>query len=244
MTLSADDRSGNIVISTWPYRQDDRFRSVMQASGIDVISMPVIEIRFLPFDMPRDVESYDWLVFTSKNGVHSFFHQMGLVRNPRIAVIGESTAKALKSENLEPFFTGGGKSGSEFAEELVKVIGKGQNVLVVLGNLAPDTLQNILETDNRIDRVNVYETRAAQHVDPHVPELIRNDDYGLIAVSSPSAVKRLHQLVEEVAGDLRIVSIGATTSAAARSLGMEPVATSPVQTYEGLAETVLENLNS
>ncbi len=232
-------KASNAVISTWPARTDDPFHALLHENGVEVLSMPLIEIHFLPFVLPGDAAHYQWLVFTSKNGVHAFFSQHHPPDNVRIAVIGKGTARALKTEGLQPDFIGSGKSGGRFADELKSLIGTGQKVLLALGNLAPDTLSDELAGNNHVDRVNVYETSPVSDVDPHIMKRIEDDDYNVIAVSSPSAVKSLGQRTGSAFPRLRMVSIGETTSGAIRSLGGGPLATSARQSFEGLAEVVL-----
>lgn len=239
MDENTPTKASNVVISTWPARDKDPFHALLHEKGVEVLSMPLIEIHFLPFALPGDADHYQWLVFTSKNGVHAFFSQHPPLSNARIAVIGEGTARALKAEGLQPAFTGSGKSGGRFADELKSVIGTGQTVLLTLGNLAPDTLSDELAGNNHVDRVNVYETSPVSDVDPHIMKRIEDDDYSVIAVSSPSSVKSLSQRTGAAFPRLRMVSIGETTSGAIRSRGGEPLATSARQSFEGLAEIVL-----
>ncbi|MGM0377332.1 MAG: uroporphyrinogen-III synthase [Bacteroidota bacterium] len=235
-------KASNVVISTWPVRDEDPFHAILHEKGVEVLSMPLIEVHYLPFVLPEDADDFQWLVFTSKNGVHSFFSQHPPLPDARIAVIGGKTAQSVEAEGVQPDFTGSGKSGGRFAEELKSLIGTGQKVLLALGNLAPDTLLDELAGDNHVERVDVYETVPVSDVDPHIMKRVENDHYSVIAVSSPSAVKNLYLHAGEAFPRLRIVSVGETTSKALRSLGSEPLATSPRQSFEGLAEVVLRRV--
>ncbi|MFW5754740.1 MAG: uroporphyrinogen-III synthase, partial [Marinilabiliaceae bacterium] len=209
--MDKDRYTSKVVISTWPVREEDPFHALLHEKGLEVLSMPLIQVNFIPFAFSGDANDYQWLVFTSKNGVRSFFGQHPPLPNARIAVIGERTAGTLKAEGLQPDFTGSGKSGGRFSDELKPVIGTGQKVLLALGNLAPDTLADELRGSNHVERVDVYETSLVSDVDPHIMKRIADDDYDLIAVSSPSAVKNLYQQAETFFPRLRIVSIGETT---------------------------------
>ncbi|WP_010663154.1 uroporphyrinogen-III synthase [Marinilabilia salmonicolor] len=233
-------RKQPLVISTWPVRANDRFAEVLKAKGMLVLSCPMIEINFRIFSIPGRLSEYDWVVFTSKNGATSFLEQCSFHSNNQIAVIGEGTAAPLRSFGIEPDFVGAGHSGVEFAGELLDLLGKGKRVLLALGNLAPDTLSDVLTSQNTVERIDVYETRSPDSMDQAVMNQIKADDYDFIAVSSPSAIRNLYEQLEETARLLRIVSIGETTSDAVRELGIEPVATASEQSYEGLAQCVLE----
>jgi uroporphyrinogen-III synthase len=230
-----------IVISTWPEKPDDRFASKLLFNEISVLSLPLIEIQRLPFRLPKHPEDYQWIVFTSKNGVRSFLKKFCFTPQNRIAAIGRGTAAVLKEMNVEPDYTGSGHSGKKFARELEAVIEPGSRVLLPLGKLASDILRRTLGNANDVDRVDVYETRMPENIDSVILGQVKADEYDLLAVSSPSGIKNLFQLVSDgLRSPLRIVSIGETTTAAARDLGIEPFGTASEQSYEGLAESVLE----
>ncbi len=226
------------IIATWPVRSADPFFDILKNEGLNVISMPLIEIRCISFSFPRPQSEYNWLVFTSKNGIRCFLEKHSFNGNNKIAVIGEPTANELRLNGVEPHFVGSGGLGTHFASELDAVIPAKATVLMVMGNLAPDVIKNHLTGSRQVDRVNSYETAFPEHVDPDVVNRIKRGDYAVIAVSSPSIVRHLKQLAGDSAA-LSVVSIGATTTAAARKLDIEPVATASHRSYEGLAETVI-----
>jgi uroporphyrinogen-III synthase len=232
------------VISTWPEKPDDRFKTILESQDITVLSMPLIEIDTSFFELKQNINDYQWIIFTSKNGVRSFLKKYKPSPVNQIAVIGAGTASALLEEGYEPDFTGSGHSGEKFAEELQSVLGIGKNILLVLGSLAPDLLTKSLNDNNQVERVNVYETKQPENINERILSRIKNDDYDLIAVSSPSGIKNLYHLVSDNPRvSLRVVSIGETTTSAALGLGIKVKATAKNQSYEGLAKTVLEVLN-
>lgn len=233
-----------IVISTWPEKPDDRFKTILESQDITVLSMPVIEIHTSFFELKQNINDYQWIIFTSKNGVRSFLKKYRPSPANQIAVIGRGTASALLEAGYEPDFTGSGHSGEKFSEELQSVSGTGKNILLVLGNLAPDLLTKSLSANNQVERVNVYETKQPENFDESILNRIKSDDYDLIAVSSPSGIKNLCHLVsDKLKASLRVVSIGETTTSAALKLGIKVKATAKDQSYEGLAKTVLGMLN-
>jgi uroporphyrinogen-III synthase len=229
------------VISTWPLRENDRFAHILRNNGISVLQLPMIEIHYLPFSLKQKIEEYDWIIFTSKNGVESFLNSFNFDVKNKIAVIGKGTAAPLDENKIAPTFIGHGRSGKDFGRELKAVIGENNNILLALGNLAPDVLTGMLSPKNHVDRVDVYETRMPGNIDRYLLSLIVRNSYDVIAVSSPSGIKNLHQYVfKELKEPLRMVSIGEATTAAARDLGIEPLATANEQSYEGLAKCVLD----
>ncbi|MGQ1890858.1 uroporphyrinogen-III synthase [Thermophagus sp. OGC60D27] len=233
------------IITTWPWRTGDRFREVMNRHGISVLSFPMIEIRDLSFRLNRGLEAYDWVVFTSKNGIRAFLKQHSFSKANKIAVLGSGTASVLRDNGYEPDFEGSGQSGVLFARELNGVIGSGQNILLALGNLAPNRLNEALEPKNRVERVDVYETRKPNNIDKDILKRVMADNYSLIAVSSPSGIKNLAALTnDKLTRPLRVISIGETTSDAARRLGIEPLSTAREQSYEGMAVCALQTIKN
>ena len=58
MGESTHRQAGNVVISTWPERTNDPFHALLHKKGVEVLSMPLIEIHFLPFALPEDADIY------------------------------------------------------------------------------------------------------------------------------------------------------------------------------------------
>ncbi|WP_320167972.1 uroporphyrinogen-III synthase [Mangrovibacterium marinum] len=230
------------IICTYPQPEPDEFSVRLEQAGANVHFMPAIEIRPITGQLPKQLSDYNWLVFTSKNGIRSFFNQYQPAANNKIAVLGEATGHELNNFNLKASYTGTGRTGEDFAHELKDVILPGESVLLVLGELAPDTILHQLQATNSVDRINIYQTVAPDHFDPECVQLIESDSYDLMMISSPSAIKNLYLAFRAKISQWRVISIGKTTTAACRNLGIEPLATAKDSSYKGLAETTIEYL--
>ncbi|MCF6342686.1 MAG: uroporphyrinogen-III synthase, partial [Bacteroidales bacterium] len=71
---------GKVIINTRPAGTNDLIGEALQALGAEVLSMPMIEVRPEKLTAPAlhtltNARRTDWLVFTSRNGVDSFFDQ-------------------------------------------------------------------------------------------------------------------------------------------------------------------------
>ena len=222
-----------IFITTYPCpeNEQDRLTSLLQNHGATVFSCPMIKICPLPFDFNDN--DFDWIVFTSKNAVKVFFNHHKTTA--KIAILGTATA-----ENAD--FTGSGQSGEIFAEELIRNIPSNSRLLLVLGNLAPDTLMGKLSAKFSVTRVNAYETKIPSKVDSSILKMIQDDLYDLIIATSPSAVNNLKSLLPNV--KFRFASIGATTSSAIRNLQTESVVTAKNPGYLELAQTIIQYYTS
>ena len=87
---------------------------------------------------------------------------------------------------------------------------------MALGNLAPDFLQNELSPRASVQRINVYRTLPVKEYDVDLMQKIRDDQYGLLLFSSPSAFANFYNIYQkkDTNARLRIVSIGETTTQA------------------------------
>ncbi len=231
-----------VVIRTFPVPDgEDVFARVLQNKHLEIVEAPMIEVEALPFELQQAPEEYNWLVFTSKNGIKSWFARYGKAAHQKLAVIGPSSSETLAAYGLAADFTGSGHSGKAFAKELKVVLQGHESILLVLGRLAPEVVQETL-IENRgqgftpfVHRVDVYETRMPATINSAAIDRINSDDYRVIAVSSPSAVHNLMTLLDLRNTHLRFASIGSITSKALRTYGIKPVAEAREQSYAGLA---------
>ena len=246
--------SGKIFISTRAPEAGDNLPDLLIARGATVLSMPMIEIK--PAELqPEDkvkikqLSSYDWLFFTSRNGVTHFFKQLidqtggsELPSALRVAVVGSKTASELEYYGYSPAFTGPEHGSAEFAAEFCRIHQpNNMKILLSLGNLADDTLKEKLEPDNQVDRIDVYETCQPRFADPMVVKQISDGRYDLILFTSPSTFNHFTSLFDiSLLGELKIGSIGSTTSRAIHEAGYEPLMTAKMSNSEGLAEAILQ----
>ncbi|MEL7586058.1 MAG: uroporphyrinogen-III synthase [Prolixibacteraceae bacterium] len=237
-TNEQDILKGATIILTYPENDQYELSQILQEAGAVVLSMPMIAIEPIPFKLKKDIATYDWLVFTSKNAVDPFFDQYTAASGNHIAALGPGTAASLNRRNLPVSFTGTSKTAVHFSEELLPVIHPHKSVLLVLGTLAPDTLENTLSTTHPVERINVYTTVMPRQVDPALMKRIDDGCYDFLVVSSPSAIRNLAKLLPGKE-NIRIFSIGQTTTAAIRELRMEPLATASDPGYGGLARTII-----
>ncbi|MCX7918559.1 MAG: uroporphyrinogen-III C-methyltransferase, partial [bacterium] len=105
---------GKRILVTRTRSQASEFVRVLESFGAEVIEFPTIEIippsNWRPLDKAiRNLANYDWVIFTSVNGVTYFFQRLAeknldsrLFRTARIAAIGPATAEALKEKGLIP----------------------------------------------------------------------------------------------------------------------------------------------
>ena len=105
---------GKTIIVTRPKDQAEQFINMLESKGAQVVSFPTIEItppksfRALDIVSIKDISSYDWIIFTSVNGVNSFFNRLKKLNKDirelhraKIAAIGEITAQEVEKMGIK-----------------------------------------------------------------------------------------------------------------------------------------------
>ena len=182
--------------------QSSALRERLEKLGAEVLELPLIKIspaidKHNLAECLLELGSYDWVIFTSANGVQCFFDQffklfddirsLGLLR---IACVGETTAKAILALHLKVECMPKKATAESLATEL---IGTGSldsaKVLLVTGNLNREALEQKLEEARAIvDRLPVYKTEANDISADPAAEVFRTGGADAILFASSSAV--------------------------------------------------------
>jgi len=243
-----------VIISTRAIESGDTLPDILKSCGAKLLSLPMIEIIPSPLDTKmaeylNGLEKYDWIFFTSKNGVINFFKQLidkkgdtELPKSVKLAVIGYKTGLELEYYGYAPTFISEENTAEEFLNRFcAKYQPKNLNILLSLGNLADHTLQNHLSVQNTMHRINVYQTIKPDHVDTEIIELLKNDHYDMIIFTSPSTFHNFCSFYDEtIVGKLRMVSIGSVTTKAIQQAGFEPLFTARKSNAEGIKDAIIE----
>jgi uroporphyrinogen-III synthase len=190
------------------------------------------------------VATADWLAVTSRRGALACAALLNgsLPRRIRLAAVGPSTANALRSALGRPAdLIAGVSSASGLAEELARLLraeGKANAKVVIAGAAGgrPELESVLAGSGASVRRFDVYRTIPAP------PTAARRDlaTAGLDAIwlASPSAVRGLLNRAVVPSGT-GIITIGPTTSAAARAAGLTVTAQARRQDFVGLLEATL-----
>ncbi|KXU37800.1 hypothetical protein AXK12_01150 [Cephaloticoccus capnophilus] len=168
--------AGRRIAITRAREQAGELSAKLAALGAEVLELPLIKIsqsidKQELADVLLEFGSYDWIVFTSANGVRYFFQEffrifddirsLGLLR---FAAIGAGTAREIEALRLKVECKPKRATGGALAEALIET-GSLDNakVLVITGNLNRDELVQKLEAARAIvDRLQVYKTEQVQ----------------------------------------------------------------------------------
>jgi len=166
--------SGKRVAVTRASDQASELGAMLSQLGAEVIELPLIKVSKdisleLLADVMLELGSYDWIVFTSANGVRHFFDEFRRVFDDirslgllRIACVGDATARAIKAMHLKVECQPPVSTAEALADALIATgsLDSGK-VLVITGNLNREILVKKLEEARAIvDQLQVYKTET------------------------------------------------------------------------------------
>jgi len=223
--------------------------------GAQPILMPAIQIEPIEDWSEVDVtlqrlDEFNWLVFTSVNGVDAFldrlWEQGGDARQLaglKIATIGTSTAAALSKYHLRADLI-----PDEFrAEALAKAMAphvKDQKVLWARASRGREVLpQELIAAGATVKELVVYQNLDAESFSDDALQALHDSQLNWIGLSSPSIARRMAALLPESAKEqlgktLRIASISPVTSAAAKESSLPVHAEATTFTWDGIFEAI------
>jgi uroporphyrinogen III methyltransferase / synthase len=225
---------GKRIVVTRTRRQAGVLSEQLRLLGADVIELPTIRIE-PPSDLRafaelvQDAHSYDWIVFTSPNGVAAFFEMFFKlyddareIGGARIAAIGPATAQRVKDFHLKVDL-----QPEEFVAEAVarefKKQGNIENLKILLARAqeARDLLPNEIEALGAIVDVAVA-YRTVAETDDRTGARVRLQENGadMITFTSSSTVENYLTLGLKWPASMRVASIGPVTSSTARNRGL------------------------
>ena len=247
-----------VIISTRALEVGDTLPELLKARGAKILALPMIGIKQTRLrsdekELMKNLDVFDWIFFTSKNGVVNFFRHLmeingntELPKSVKMAVMGARTAVELDYYGYAPHLINEGNTSDELAQLFIERH-KPSNlkILLALGTLADDLLFDRLSRENKVYRINVYKTVSPENADKNILENIKGDKYDLILFTSPSTFHHFCSFYEEEQiGKLKMVSIGATTTKAIHDAGFEPLFTAQKSNAEGLRDAIIEYYQS
>jgi len=249
---------GRRIVVTRSREQASALVSQLSALGADVLEIPTIRIKPPPSLAPLreaidGLGEYDWLVFTSPNGVDAFFREFFLHHKDiremgplKIAAVGAVTTQKLAELHLEVDL-----HPKEFTTEALlakfkeSVSCENLKMLMPRADLADQRLARGLEDLGAIvDDVDAYQTVPdTEDRNGHRARLL-SEGADMVTFTSSSTVVNFCKLVDIPAlvkqyPRMRFVSIGPQTSQAAREKGLELAIEAEVHTVPGLVDAIL-----
>jgi uroporphyrinogen III methyltransferase / synthase len=245
---------GKRIVVTRTRTQASALSNKLRALGADVIELPTIRIE-PPSDLRefgelvQDAHIYDWIVFTSANGVEAFFNiffklydDAREIGGVRIAAIGPATAQRVKDFHLHVDL-----QPDEFVAEAVSREFKKQGsidnlrILLVRAEKARDTLPKELSALGAIvDEGSAYRTVPETRDTTGARRQLAEDGADLITFTSSSTVENFVALGLPRPKGMRIASIGPITSKTVRDHGLNVDVEAHRHDIDGLVRAIRE----
>jgi uroporphyrinogen-III synthase len=248
--------AGRIVWVTRPARQAEALATRLRELGASVETRPTIALE-PPIDAAparravSELEHYDWILFTSANGVRFFrmlleeIHGEHPPMRAAIAAIGPATARELERSGYRPAVVAEDARAEGMAETLAGRIAPGERVLVVRPAVARPVLLDALRASGvRPEPVVFYRNVPAPDVHT-LAARVCEDRFDVVILTSPSTLQHLFEAGERPVDELRaalgrarLVAIGPVTAQAIEEHGLTPASVAAQPTADALAQAV------
>jgi uroporphyrinogen-III synthase len=134
-----------------------------------------------------------------------------------------------------------GNTAEDFVADFFHRVNLGERILFPIGTLARSVIEDKISKKAECTRILFYETVLPDVINEGALNLIIQDEYDLIILSSPSGCTNLLQLLEGKAdtSNLRLVCIGQTTAAEVVHNGLEPLITAATANSQGIFTAIV-----
>jgi len=252
---------GRTIIVTRAREQASLLKSLLEEEGAVVLQFPSIEVvppaSFESIDaIVQALGTYHWIVFTSHNGVASFFSRMDefaldarALAGVKVAAVGDSTAAELRRRGVNadlvpPRFQ------STALLPLLEEDQRGRRIAVIRAATGREELIDELRRRGGEVHLGVaYQTRPTSDAKSDLLERVSGNAIDCVTFTSASTVENFMNLLGEAGREglvnrAALISIGPTTSEALRALGLEPALESQEASIESLRDAVVAHFSS
>jgi uroporphyrinogen III methyltransferase/synthase len=247
---------GQRVLVTRTRKQASALSAWLRALGAEAIELPTIRIMppddWVPLDATiADLSSFDWIVFTSVNGVGYFWARLetaGLdaraLHGIRVGAIGPATAAELQAHGLRADYV----PAEYVAEAVAAGLGdvKGLRVLLPRADIARPALADLLCQGG----ADVVEVAAYRNLKPETdPDKLGSllADVTVVTFTSSSTVRNLAEMARDAGLDLpqalahaTVACIGPITAETARKLDLAVDVVAREYTIDGLVTAITQ----
>jgi uroporphyrinogen III methyltransferase / synthase len=244
---------GRRIVVTRTRQQAGILSARLRSLGADVAELPTIKIvppeNLMEFgELVRDSFQYDWVVFTSPNGVTAFFDLFFKIYddarslgNARIAAIGPGTAKRVKDFHLAVDL----QPEESVAERLVEAFQKHESVenlrfLLVRAANARDVLpKRLTQLGAIVDEAIAYRTVPENDDITGARKRFTDEGADLITFTSSSTVENFLAMKFPWPKGIKTASIGPITSGTMQQAGLEVDVEATQHDIDGLVEAIV-----
>ncbi len=254
--------AGKTILITRAREQSAEFGTRLRSLGAEVIELPTIEIvpplSWKELDRAIDqLASYDWIIFTSVNGVIYFWQRLlerkrdaVFPRDLKVCAIGPATANRLREKGVKVDYT-----PKEFiAEAILKGFEKmaiwGKRILLARVRKARDVLpRGLQELGAEVEVVEAYRTLKPRGGSRKLRQILAGGQVDVVTFTSSSTVNHFVDLLKQeesktLLKNVVVACIGPVTARTAEGLGMKVQIQPKEYTIPSLAEAIVDYVSS
>ena len=231
--------AGKKIVITRPSDQQEEFAVLLSSLGAEAVRFPVIAIA--PPDSWEaadraiaNINKYDWIIFTSVNGVISFANRLitlhkdvsETLKDLKICAIGLKTAEVVEGYGLEVDYIPDEFRAEAVAEGFMEMGSPGRHVLLPRAQVGRELLPGELaRMGMKVDVIPVYKTVRPDADALKLRTMLRNREIDIVTFTSGSCVKNFLEIIgldqyKILLTGVRIACISPVTSDTVRKYGL------------------------
>ncbi|AFQ43226.1 uroporphyrinogen-III C-methyltransferase [Desulfosporosinus meridiei] len=247
---------GQRIVVTRARHQASVLTQEIEALGGEAWEFPTIDIA-PPTDNAalinaiKNLREFQWLIFTSVNGVEAFFDELSIQERDvreligvEIVAIGPATQASLEKRGLRAAYVPEEYKAEKIVEGLTSRVAKGQKVLLARAEEARDVLPVSLKAMGvEVSDVPVYKTVLGGANSGELKRMLAEQEIHKVTFTSSSTVRNFMELLDgeiSLLNGVLLYSIGPITSATARKLGLTIYKEAKEYTIPGLVNALME----
>ena len=250
---------GKKILVTRARKQASDLVKLLSDLGADCLEFPVIRVDppddLKPLDLAiSNLSDYQWLIFTSVNGVEFFFERLfnkagkdvRALNHIQTAVIGTATEKKLLKFGLKSDIIPKSFMAESIVEAFAKKNVRGKKMLLPRAQKGRSVLPvELARMGGVVDDVAVYSTNTENTNSEHVMDLLSQGEIDIITFTSSSTVQNFFNMLplekcKMVMEKIETACIGPITAETARKTGFNVNLTADTYTIPGLCDAILK----
>lgn len=247
------------IVVTRAREQASEFLKQLSALGADCIEFPTIEVvppeSWGPLDKAiQDLESYQWLLFTSVNGVKFFLQRLKALgrdvrqlKGVKIGAIGPKTASVWQDMGISPDLVPGEYRAEAVVESFKREEHKGISILIPRALHAREVLpEELRKMGARVDVVPAYRTIRPDEDTGRIRDMLKKGTIHMVTFTSSSTVTNFVTMfggeteLQDWMKGVAVACIGPVTAKTAEKHGLSVTLVAPEYTMESLTHAIVD----
>jgi len=251
---------GKGIVITRPQRQADDLARLLISEGAYPISFPTIKIvppaNWHGLDEAIDkLTTYNWLIFTSANGVQFFFERLREknkdirdLKGIKICCIGPATARQIEDKGIKVDLVPEQFIAEGILQSFAAMDLKGRKILIPRAAKARDVLpEGLKKFGASVDVVAAYQTVNSGKKKEDLAVLISDNKVDVLTFTSSSTVTNFVEIMGRdfpLPAHVDVACIGPVTAATAKKAGFKIDISHEEYTMEGLVQSLVEHVKN